>query len=96
MSSKEETKGITPSEQKELRRVFDHLANFLPKRKLYTKLNPLTDRKQKLLQAKKSSFEIQVQDADGNIMNEAEIDQEIDELSIKCEELQKSIAEFDR
>ena len=45
---KEEQKGITPSEQKELRRVFDHLANYSKKRKLYATLNPLLDRRQKL------------------------------------------------
>ena len=91
----EEQKGITPSEQKELRRVFDHLSNFSKKRKLYAKLNPFLDRRQKLVQAKKSSFEIQVQDADGGLMSEAQIDQEINLLTGQIEILQKQIGEFD-
>ncbi len=94
MSGKEQ-KGITPSEQKELRRVFDYLANFLPKRKLYAKLNPQVDRRQKLMQAKKSSFEIQVQDASGKIMTEAAIDEEIEKLSAGIEQLEKQIADYD-
>ena len=92
---KEEQKGITPSEQKELRRVFDHLANYSKKRKLYATLNPLLDRRQKLVQAKKSSFEIQVQDAAGNLMSEAQIDQETDKLNAQIEVLQKQIGEYD-
>ena len=91
----QEQKGITPSEQKELRRVFDHLSNFSKKRKLYVKLNPLVDRRQKLIQAKKSSFEIQVQDADGGLMSEAQIDEETEKLTVQIEILQKSIGEFD-
>ena len=92
---KEEQKGITPSEQKELRRVFDHLAFYSQKRKLYAKLNPLLDRKQKLVQAKKSSFEIQVQDADGNLMSEAQINEETESLSAQIDVLEKEIGEYD-
>merc|ERR1712224_1162176 len=92
---KDEQKGITPSEQKELRRVFDHLANYSKKRRLYAALNPLLDRRAKLVQAKKSSFEIQVQDSDGNLMSEAQIDEETDKLTAQIDVLQKQIAEFD-
>jgi hypothetical protein len=91
----QEQKGITPSEQKELRRVFDHLSNFSKKRKLYVRLNPLVDRRQKLVQAKKSSFEIQVQDKDGGLMSEAQIDEETEKLTVQIELLQKQIGEFD-
>eukprot|EP00946_MAST-07B_sp_MAST-7B-sp1_P005337 g5337.t1 len=93
--SSQEQKGITPSEQKELRRVFDHLANYSKKRKLYATLNPLLDRRQKLVQAKKSSFEIQVQDAEGNLMSEAQIDEETNKLTAQIEVLQKQIGEYD-
>jgi hypothetical protein len=93
--SDQEQKGITPSEQKELRRVFDHLCNFSKKKKLYAKLNPYFDRRQKLVQAKKSSFEIQVQDSDGGLMSEAQIDEETEKLTGSIEILQKQISEFD-
>ena len=62
---------------------------------MYAKLNPFLDRRQKLVQAKKSSFEIQVQDADGGLMSEAQIDQEINLLTGQIEILQKQIGEFD-
>jgi Ca2+-binding EF-hand superfamily protein len=47
------------------------------------------------VQAKKSSFEIQVQDADGALMSEAQIDEETEQLTVQIEILQKQIGEFD-
>ena len=42
------SKGITASEQKELRRVFLQLSNYLPKRAIYQELDPLLARHQSL------------------------------------------------
>ena len=49
MTDKKPAKGMTAAETKELRRVFDYCANFLPKQEIYAKLNPFLDRKNDLV-----------------------------------------------
>lgn len=88
-------KGITPSEQKELRRVFDYLADYLPKKKIYEKLNPLLDRKQKLEHAQKSSYDSKLQDDSGNSLTEAQIEMELGSLDEKIEKYNAKISEYD-
>ena len=62
------------SELKELRRVFDYLADYVPKKKIYKQLNPLLERRQKVEPSKKASFDTKIQDKDGNLMTEDQID----------------------
>lgn len=50
--SGEEPKDMTANEEKELRRVYDYLANFSPKYKLRRRMQPLLDRKYKILQVR--------------------------------------------
>ena len=50
----DEPKDVTSNEEKELRRVFDHLANFSPKYKLRRRMQPLLDRRQKIMQFKRN------------------------------------------
>ena len=88
-------KGITASELKELRRVFDYLADYVPKKKIYKQLNPLLERRQKLNQAKKASFDTKIQDANGNLMTEDQIDAEIQELSGQIDQYQAQIDVYD-
>eukprot|EP00943_MAST-04B_sp_MAST-4B-sp1_P007452 g7452.t1 len=88
-------KGITASELKELRRVFDYLADYVPKKKIYKQLNPLLERRQKLNQAKKASFDTKIQDAKGNLMTEEQIDTEIQELSVQIDQFQAQIDVYD-
>eukprot|EP00944_MAST-04C_sp_MAST-4C-sp1_P007200 g7200.t1 len=89
------SKGITASELKELRRVFDYLADYVPKKKIYKQLNPLLERRQKLNQAKKASFDTKIQDKDGNLMTEDQIDAEIQELGGQIDKFQAQIDVYD-
>ena len=88
-------KGITASELKELRRVFDYLADYLPKKQIYKDLNPLVERRAKLQQARKATFDTKVQNAEGKQMSEGEIDDEIQTLGVKIDEYQAYIDEYD-
>ena len=94
-SENEETKGMTGSEEKELRRVFDYVSNFLPKRDIYADLNPRAERKAKILAHKKSPDAIKILDADGNVMTEDEIEDEFQRLTAECDRLQRQIADYD-
>jgi hypothetical protein len=95
MMEHEETKGMTGSEEKELRRVFDYVSNYLPKRDIYADLNPRAERRAKILAHKKSPDAIKILDADGNVMTENEIEEEFQRLSSECERLQRQITDYD-
>ncbi len=88
-------KGMTATEQKELRRVFNHLANFLPKQSIYAELNPLVDRSQELAHFLKNPEVLKVHDEDGNEMRSDDVVREQAELQLKIDELRKRIQDYD-
>lgn len=90
-----EAKDITSGEEKELRRVFDKLAAYYPKSKIRKVLDPLLERKTKIENHRKLPDTIKVTDQQGNIMTEADIDAEYNELQDECSIHEKQLAEFD-
>ena len=95
MSDKKQVKGMTAAETKELRRVFDYCANFLPKQEIYAKLNPFLDRKNDLVAFVNNPDAVEVKDDEGNIMEADSINEELEALNVKIDELQKRIASYD-
>ena len=95
MTDKKPAKGMTAAETKELRRVFDYCANFLPKQEIYAKLNPFLDRKNDLVAFVNNPDAVEVKDDEGNIMEADSINEELEALNVKIEELQKRIASYD-
>ena len=94
MDSKQK-KGMTATEQKELRRVFNHLANFLPKQSIYAELNPLVERSSQLAHFLKNPEVLKVHDLDGNEMRSDDVVREQAELQLKIDELRKRILDYD-
>ena len=90
MAEKKASKGMTAAETKELRRVFDHLANFLPKQDIYKRLSPYLDRKTDLVAYHHNPDAIEVKDDDGNVMDADAVDAELEVLNTKVEELQST------
>ena len=95
MTDKKPAKGMTAAETKELRRVFDYCANFLPKQEIYAKLNPFLDRKNDLVAFVNNPDAVEVKDDEGNIMEADSINEELEALNVKIDELQKRIASYD-
>eukprot|EP01029_Cantina_marsupialis_P028732 TRINITY_DN777939_c0_g1_i1.p1 TRINITY_DN777939_c0_g1~~TRINITY_DN777939_c0_g1_i1.p1 ORF type:complete len:243 (-),score=69.28 TRINITY_DN777939_c0_g1_i1:278-1006(-) len=87
-------KDVTTNEEKELRRVYDHLASFQPKSRVQAKLSKRLDRMEKLNTFKKNVHSLKVMDAKGRSMTEEEADAEIAELQEIINELQDRIAEL--
>jgi Ca2+-binding EF-hand superfamily protein len=83
--------GINQQEEKELKRVFDHLANHVPRTKIQEKLKPKLVRKTKIEDHKKSPDEVRIADVEGNQMTEEQIDSEYDSLRSEIETLQAKI-----
>ena len=88
-------KGMTATEQKELRRVFNHLANFLPKQSIYAELNPLVERSSQLTHFLKNPEVLKVHDLDGNEMRSDDVVREKADLQLKIDELRKRIQDYD-
>ena len=87
--------GMTATEQKELRRVFNHLANFLPKQSIYSELNPLVERSAQLSHFLKNPEVLKVHDMDGNEMRSDDVVREQADLQLKVDELRKRILDYD-
>jgi Ca2+-binding EF-hand superfamily protein len=83
--------GINQQEEKELKRVFDHLANHVPRTKIQQRLKPKLVRKSKIEEHKKSPDEVRIADNEGNQMTEEQIDSEYDSLRSEIETLQSKI-----
>eukprot|EP00947_MAST-08B_sp_MAST-8B-sp1_P001781 g1781.t1 len=62
MAEKKGRSGLTQTEEKELHRVFDHLANYPAKRDIYAILNPKSERRSKIISHKKSPSVFKVLD----------------------------------
>ena len=89
------TQGMTVTELKELRRVFNHLSNFLPKQSIYQELNPLLERQTELGNFLKNPEVLNVQDEHGDDMQAEAVSEEQAANDIKIEELQKRIQDYD-
>lgn len=87
---------LLAGELKELRRVFDHLCFFMPKNNLRKRLNPIVERKQKIITHRKNPDAVKIFSEAGAVMSEAEIDEEFDRLLAEIEKLEEQIAEFDQ
>jgi hypothetical protein len=85
---------MNAQEERELTRVFDMLANYLPKSKIMKELQPKLDRKSTINAHKKSAEAIKVYDQYGNIMTEDQIDEEQELLDEEIEVLQAEITKF--
>jgi len=85
---------MNAQEERELTRVFDMLANYLPKSKIMKELQPKLDRKSTIHAHKKSAEAIKVYDQYGNIMTEDQIDEELELLEEEIEVLQAEITKF--
>jgi len=95
MDANKNKKGMTATEQKELRRVFNHLANFLPKQSIYAELNPLVERSSQLAHFLKNPEVLKVHDLEGNEMRSDDVVREQAELQLKIDELRKRIQDYD-
>ena len=93
--SGEEPKDMTANEEKELRRVYDYLANFSPKYKLRKRQQPLLDRKYKILQYKKNPDAIRIVDEAGVELSAEHLEAELEHINAEVENLQNQIAEID-
>jgi Ca2+-binding EF-hand superfamily protein len=93
-STEEEPKDVTSNEEKELKRVYDYLANYFPKSKLMKQMKPKLDRKQKILQFKKNPEAVKIVDEEGNELTMEQIDRELERLEEEIEILQEEIDEY--
>ncbi len=74
---------MTSNEEKELRRVYEHLANFAPKYKLRRRMQPLTDRRQKILQFKRNPDAIRIVDEAGVELTSEQLDAELEHIEVR-------------
>ena len=92
----DEPKDMTSGEEKELRRVFDRLANYLPKSKVYGELNPKREHVSKIKAHKKSPEAIKISHpTTGKTLSEDEVDELHSRLAEEIVGLEKKIQEFD-
>ena len=89
-----EPKDVTSNEEKELRRVYDYLANYYPKSRLMKELEPKESRRQKIMQYKKAPDAVKIVDETGTELSPEQIDEELDRLNAECEALQAKIEEY--
>ena len=92
---KAERSGLTQTEEKELHRVFDHLANYPAKRDIYAILNPKSERRTKIISHKKSPSVVKIYNASNQTLSEEEIDEEFKRLDEECKEGEAQIAALD-
>lgn len=90
-STEEEPKDVTSNEEKELRRVYDYLANYYPKSKLMKQMEPKLERKHKIMQFKKNPEAVKLVDENGAELTNDQIDAELARIEEECEILQEEI-----
>lgn len=83
--------GINQQEEKELRRVFQHLANYKLRSARMGKLEPKQKRKAKIQQHQKNPDEIKIMDENGNQMSETQIEAEFNTLNQEIASLSEEI-----
>jgi len=85
-------KGINAQELKELKRVFDHLANYRKRMKIQAQLGPKMKRKARIEAHKRNPDEVKITDKDsGDQMSETQIDSEYSILETEVEGHQADI-----
>ncbi len=95
MEAGDEPKDVTSNEEKELRRVYDHLANFSPKYKLRKRMQPLLDRKQKIMQFKRNPDAIRIVDEAGVELTPDQLEKELEHIEGEIDTLKIQIDEID-
>ena len=85
----------TQNEQRELKRVFDFLADFAPKHKLRKELQPKLERKQKILSYKRNPDTVKIVDDTGAELPPSVIDSELQHLEEEIAEIQRKIDAID-
>ena len=88
-------KDMTSGEEKELRRVFDRLAQYLPKSKIYGQLNLKRERVSKIKAHKKSPDAINITDTSGKTLSEEQVDALHLRLTEEIAGHEKEIQRFD-
>jgi hypothetical protein len=63
--------------------VYEHLANFAPKYKLRRRMQPLTDRRQKILQFKRNPDAIRIVDEAGVELTSEQLDAELEHIEVR-------------
>jgi hypothetical protein len=91
----EEPKDVTSNEEKELRRVFDYLANFSPKYKLRRRMQPLLDRRQKIMQFKRNPDAIRIVDEAGVELTPEQLEKELEHIEAEIATLKAQVDEID-
>lgn len=91
----EEPKDVTSNEEKELRRVYDYVANFAPKYKLRRRMQPLQDRKAKILQFKRNPDAIRIVDESGVELTSEQLDKELEHIDGELATLRAQVDEID-
>lgn len=87
----EEPKDVTSNEEKELRRVYDHLANYYPKSKLQAQLNPRLEQRAKIMAYKKSPESVTLCNEDNEVMDAQQIEEELSRLNAEIKQIQSKI-----
>lgn len=88
-------KDVTQNEQRELKRVFDFLADFAPKHKLRKDLQPRLERKQKILSFKRNPDTVKIVDDSGTELPPEVIDAELQRLEEEIADIQRRIDSID-
>lgn len=90
-----ETKDVTQNEQRELKRVFEFLADFAPKYKLRRELQPKLERKQRIMAYKRNPDTVKIVDDAGVELPPEIIDRELHRLEEEISETQRRIDAID-
>lgn len=94
-SSGPEPKDVTQNEQRELKRVFDFLADFAAKQKYRLHLQPKLDRQAKILAFKKNPESVKIVDETGAELPLGVIEAELARLETEIADLQRHVDAID-
>ena len=78
-------------EEKELKRVFDHLQSYGRRSKLLKQLQPKMKRREKIEQHQLAPDEVKITDAHGNLMVQTQIEQEFNKLNNEIRALKAKV-----
>lgn len=90
-SDEEPPKGTNAQEEKELRRVFDHLAHYRDKRRLQAQIQEKKERRSQLEASNKDPRGTPIIDANGNRMSEEHMSIELEKITF---DLEKKVSEL--
>lgn len=86
---------VSQNDLRELKRVFDFLADFAPKHKLRKELQPKAERKQKIVTYLKNPDSVKVIDETGAELPRPVIESDLARIELEMEAIQKKINEID-